>query len=171
MGFRAQWAGLCSRHPPSSSRHSPWTHPQPTLQAPPTSETLFPPSLSPECLLFLLFPPLALSHSPGLRLLYLILTPYHLIPSKRKKFFSALLGSSGWFKNEIDMRQINKRKTNKSLITCIHGRDPGKRSNLPKNDCLKYHLQLQPKEDVEGTGLGLQKGGGNSHGDGKANAW
>ena len=32
----------------------------------------------------------------------------------------------------------------KCLITCIHGRDPGKLSNLPKsrNPYLKYHLQL-----------------------------
>ena len=28
-----------------------------------------------------------------------------------EKFSSTLLGSSGWFKNKIDMRQINKRKT------------------------------------------------------------
>ena len=32
----------------------------------------------------------------------------------------------------------------KCLITCIHGRDPGKLSNLPKsrNPYIKYHLQL-----------------------------
>ena len=33
---------------------------------------------------------------------------------------------------KVDMRQIKSRKSNKSLITCIHGRDPGKLSNTPK---------------------------------------
>ena len=42
------------------------------------------------------------------------------------------LRSFGWSKNEIDMREINMGKPNKSLITRIHGRDPGKLSNLPK---------------------------------------
>ena len=42
---------------------------------------------------------------------------------RRKKFF-LLLSSSGWSKKLIDMRQLNRRKSNKSLITCIHRRDP-----------------------------------------------
>ena len=33
---------------------------------------------------------------------------------------------------------------------------------------LKYHLQLRTKEDVGGSGLGLQRGARNSHGDGKS---
>ena len=49
---------------------------------------------------------------------------------------------------------------NKSLITCIDGRDPGELSNLPKR--LKpsplYHFQLKTKEDVGGSGLRLQGG-------------
>ena len=52
--------------------------------------------------------------------------------SRRKKFSSTLLGSSGWSKNYIDMGQINRRKLNKSLVTSIHGRDPGKLSNSLK---------------------------------------
>ena len=79
---------------------------------------------------------------------------------KEKKNSSTFQGSSGWSRNEIDMRQINRRKLNKSLITCIDGRDPGELSNLPKR--LKpsplYHFQLKTKEDVGGSGLRLQGG-------------
>ena len=69
------------------------------------------------------------------------------------------------------MRQINRRKSNKSLITCVHQRDPGELSNSPNgpNPHLKYHLQLKTKEDVGGSGLGFIRGGGNSHRDRKAN--
>ena len=59
------------------------------------------------------------------------------------------------------MRKINRRKIEQSLITCIHGRDPGKLSNLPKwlKPHLKYYLQLKTKEDVGGSGLRIQRGG------------
>ena len=75
-----------------------------------------------------------------------------------KRFSSALLYSSGWSKNYVDMRHMNRRKLNKILITYIHGRDPGKLSNLPKwpNTHFNYHLQLKRKEDIGGSGLGLQ---------------
>ena len=56
----------------------------------------------------------------------------------KKKFSSTLLGSSSWSKNEVDMRQLNKRKQN--LIPCIHERDPGELSNSPK--WLKPSLSL-----------------------------
>lgn len=40
---------------------------------------------------------------------------------------------SGWSKNEIDMRQMNRRKLNKKLSTHTHGRDSlPQKSNLPK---------------------------------------
>ena len=45
---------------------------------------------------------------------------------------STPLGSSGWYENYTDMRQINRRKLNKSLITQIHGKDTGKVSNSSK---------------------------------------
>ena len=37
-----------------------------------------------------------------------------------KKKSSTHLGSPGLSKNKIDMKQINGRKSNESLITCIH---------------------------------------------------
>ena len=52
--------------------------------------------------------------------------------------FSSILGSSSWSKNEIDMRQLNKR--NQNLITCIYERDPGELNNSPK--WLKPSLSL-----------------------------
>ena len=52
------------------------------------------------------------------------------------------------------MRQINRRKSNKSLIICINGKNPGKLSNSPKwqNLYLKHRLQLKAKENVGGSG-------------------
>ena len=69
------------------------------------------------------------------------------------------------------MGQINRGKSNTSLITYIHGRDPGvlTRQN-GQNPHLKYHLQLKTKEDIGGSGLRLQGEKGNSHGDEKANS-
>ena len=55
---------------------------------------------------------------------------HHLLLSRRKKFPSALLGSSDWSKNYIGTRQINRRNSHKSLKTCIHGRDQRKLSSL-----------------------------------------
>ena len=49
-----------------------------------------------------------------------------------KKNDSTFLGSSSWLKNLIYMRQINRRKLNRSLIAFILGRDQGKLTNLPK---------------------------------------
>ena len=92
----------------------------------------------------------------------------------RGRFPSTLLGSSGWPKNSTDMKLMNIRKSHKSLIRHIHGRDPGKISNSPNgwNPYLKYHLQLKTKEDVGVSGLGLQKGWeGNWPRDGQANVW
>ena len=51
---------------------------------------------------------------------------------RRKNLPTTLVGSSGWSKNYIDMRQINRRKSNKNLIPCEHGRYPGRLSNAPK---------------------------------------
>jgi len=78
-----------------------------------------------------------------------------------KTFSSTLLGSSGWCRNQIDVRELNRRRSNKSSIICIHGRDTGKMRNSPKwpSPHIKYHLQLKTKEDVGGSGLGLQSGG------------
>ena len=57
----------------------------------------------------------------------------------RKKCSSTLLGSSGWSKNEIGMCWFNRRKPNRSLTASVHGRDPGKLSNLPKwHKCSPY---------------------------------
>lgn len=58
------------------------------------------------------------------------------------------------------MRQINRRKPNKSLVTRIHERDPGKLRNTPncRYQHLKYHLQLKPKGEVGDRGLGPQRG-------------
>ena len=55
---------------------------------------------------------------------------------------------------------MNRRKSNKSLIMYTWER-PGKLSTSPKwlKPSLKYHLQLKTKEDVGGSGLGLQGGG------------
>ena len=55
-----------------------------------------------------------------------------------RKKVSSILGSSSWSKNEIDMRQLNKRNLN--LIPCIYERDPGELSNSPK--WLKPSLSL-----------------------------
>lgn len=35
---------------------------------------------------------------------------------------------SSWFTNYIDRRQLNREKSNKRLITCMHGRNPIKLS-------------------------------------------
>ena len=42
--------------------------------------------------------------------------------TSRSLFYAlrALLGCSGWSKNLIDVKQINRRKPNRRLITCIH---------------------------------------------------
>ena len=47
-----------------------------------------------------------------------------------------------------------------NLLTCVGGRDSRKLSNLPKwpKSYLKYHLQLNSKEDIGNGGLGLQRG-------------
>ena len=64
----------------------------------------------------------------------------------RKKFSSTPLGSSGQSKNSIDRRQINRRKSNKSLITHIHGRDPEELTHQNgQSPHLKYHLELIQK--------------------------
>ena len=41
---------------------------------------------------------------------------------EKKKFSCTPLGSSEWSKNHSDMTQINRRKSLRSLITYIHGR-------------------------------------------------
>lgn len=66
----------------------------------------------------------------------------------KQKFSSALLSSSGWSKNSVDRRQINRSKQN--LIKCIHGREPGKQVAHPNGPCprLEYYLQLKTEEDV-----------------------
>ena len=45
---------------------------------------------------------------------------------------------------------LTGKKLNRSLITCIHGRDPGKLSNHQNGQTplLKYHLQLNIKGDI-----------------------
>ena len=48
----------------------------------------------------------------------------------RKTFSSAPLVSSGWSKKQIDVRHINRRKSNKSLVTGIHGTNQGESRNL-----------------------------------------
>ena len=63
--------------------------------------------------------------------LFNIYLPYNIVWG-RKTFSSTPLGSSGWSKNQIDMRHINRRKSNKSLVTGIHGRDQGESRNLSK---------------------------------------
>ena len=57
------------------------------------------------------------------------------------------------------MRHINRRKSKKSWITCIHGRDPEK-SVTCQNVWNPHHkhLQLKPKEDARGSDLGPQRG-------------
>ena len=75
---------------------------------------------------------------------------------RRKKFSSTSLGSSGLPKNSIEMRQINRRKSNESLITGKHERDPGKQNGQSPH--LKYNLQLKTKKDIGDSGLGLQRG-------------
>ena len=59
------------------------------------------------------------------------------------------------------MRQINKRKSNKSLITRIPGRDQENWviHQNGQNPHLKHHLQLKTKEDVGGSSLGLLRRG------------
>lgn len=41
-----------------------------------------------------------------------------------EKFSSTRLDSSGWLTNYVDRRQLNRRKSNKRLIICMHGRNP-----------------------------------------------
>ena len=50
------------------------------------------------------------------------------------------------------------RETQENWVTHQNSRSPH----------LIYHLQLKPKDDVGGSGLGLQRGEGKSHEDGKA---
>ena len=45
-----------------------------------------------------------------------------------EKFSSTCLDSSGWLTNYVDRRQLNRRKSNKRLIICMHGRNPIKLS-------------------------------------------
>ena len=57
------------------------------------------------------------------------------------------------------MRPINRRESNRSVITCVHGRDPGKLSNSPKwKFNLRNHLQLETKKDVGDGDLGFHWG-------------
>lgn len=48
-----------------------------------------------------------------------------------KKFSFTVLGPSDWSKIWTDIRQINRRKLNKSVTTCMQGRDPGKLKLTP----------------------------------------
>ena len=64
------------------------------------------------------------------------------------------------------MRQINRRKSNQSLITYVHGRDPGK---LTSPNGWRPHLKYQ--EDTIVSGLGLKGEEGSLHGAGKGSIW
>ena len=61
---------------------------------------------------------------------------------RRRRQFLYCLGPSDWSKHQIDMRQNKEEKIKQSLITYIHGRNPGKLSNLQNGQSchLKYHL-------------------------------
>ena len=79
---------------------------------------------------------------------------------RKKSFPSALLGF--WLRPPCDKTHLDKRKTNRSLITCIlpiYIQDTKENSLVtPPNGSgyqVKYHLQLKTKEDVEGWGSQL----------------
>ena len=76
----------------------------------------------------------------------------------KEDIFLYFLGSSGWSNNKVDMRQINRRKSDKSLPTSMHGKDPGKQTlSNDQSPYLKYHFSLETKEDAQCSCLGLQR--------------
>ena len=67
------------------------------------------------------------------------------------------------------MRQISRRKSNKSLIICIHERDLGKLSNSP--NWPKPSPLIPQKRMWRVVVWDLKGEEGNLHADGKANVW
>ena len=61
------------------------------------------------------------------------------------------------FSNESVLKcdRLTGEKSNKSLVTCIHGRDPGKQSNSPKwrKSSPNISFQQKAKEDIGDSGL------------------
>ena len=77
------------------------------------------------------------------------------------RHFPLSLSSSGWTKNETDMRQINMRKI-KQKVNNIYMGETQENSKLPKSsETLNLNLSffLRTNEDVGDSSLGFQRGG------------
>ena len=92
-----------------------------------------------------------------------------------QKLPSVFLDYSEWFKNLIDKKKSNRRKSNNSL-TSLYLEET--QENLVTfqncwNSHLKFYLQLKTKEDVEVEVKGWDFKGeeGSCCGGGKANVW
>ena len=81
---------------------------------------------------------------------------------RKNSFPSALLGF--WLRPPRDKTQLDRRKTNRNLITCIlpiYIQDTKENSLVTPPTGpgyqLKYHLQLKTKEDIEGWDVSYEK--------------
>ena len=78
-------------------------------------------------------------------------------PASQWQWGHGRLGSTGWSKEYVDMRLMNRRKIKHNFIP---GRDPGKRSDSPEwlkpPSSLSLHLKIS--EDAGGNGWGPQRG-------------
>ena len=85
---------------------------------------------------------------------------YHCVREGEKKILDPFLGSYGWYKNWIYMRQVNRRKSNKWVITYIHER--ARKAELVTKEAKALTLNTifnWRQKRASGCGLGLKRGG------------